>query len=166
MTSQGPLIVASVVADRCGAARAGWDHVSGYRTTAYVVSPYTQRKAVVSTQYNTTSILRTIELILGLPPMNQIDATATPMSDCFTDVPDFAPYDAVPTHVPLDQMNPDPKKISDPLLRRNAIASARLPLEQLDRCPEDVFNRILWHAMKGSHEPYPQWAVIADLDDD
>jgi YVTN family beta-propeller protein len=146
--------------------QAGWDHVSGYRTTAYVVSPYTKRKTVVSTQYNTTSILRTMELILGLPPMNQIDATATPMSDCFTDVPDFAPYDAVPTNVPLDQMNPDPKKVSDPLLRRNAIASARLPLEEVDRCPEDVFNRILWHAMKGPHEPYPQWAVIADLEDE
>jgi len=146
--------------------QAGWDHVSGYRTTAYVVSPYTKRKAVLSTQYNTTSILRTIELILGLPPMNQIDATATPVSDCFTEQPDLTPYVALPTNVPLDQMNPDPKKVSDPLLRRNAIASARLPLEQVDRCPEDVFNRILWHAMKGPHEPYPQWAVVADLDDD
>ena len=54
----------------------GWDHVSGYRTTAYVVSPYAKRGAVVSTQYNTTSLLRTIEQILGLPPMNQFDASA------------------------------------------------------------------------------------------
>jgi phospholipase C len=78
----------------------GWDHVSGYRTTAYVISPYTKRHAVVSTQYNQTSILRSIELILGLPPMNQIDATATPMADCFTDVPDLAPYTAVPANIP------------------------------------------------------------------
>ena len=143
--------------------QAGWDHVSGYRTTGYVVSPYTRRKAVVSTQYNTTSILRTIELILGLPPMNQMDATATPMTDCFTETPDFTPYVAVPTNVPLDQMNPNPKEISDALLRQNAVVSAKLPLEQIDRCPEDVLNRILWHAMKGSREPYPQWAVIAHL---
>ena len=61
----------------------GWDHVSGYRTTAYVISPYTKRRQVVSTQYNQTSLLRTIELMLGLPPMNQMDATATPMFDCF-----------------------------------------------------------------------------------
>ncbi len=62
----------------------GWDHVSGYRTTAYVVSAYTKRHAVVNTQYNQTSLLRTMELMLGLPPMNQMDATATPMFDCFT----------------------------------------------------------------------------------
>jgi len=60
--------------------QAGWDHVSGYRTTAYVVSPYTLRGTVVSAQYNQTSLLRTMELILGLPPMNVFDATATPCS--------------------------------------------------------------------------------------
>lgn len=146
--------------------QAGWDHVSGYRTTAYVISPYTKRNAVISTQYNQTSILRSIGLILGLPPMNQIDATATPMSDCFTEVPDLTPYVAVPTNIPLDQMNPDPKKISNATLRQDAIVSARLPLEKVDQCPEDVLNRILWHAMKGPDQPYPQWAVAADLDDD
>ena len=64
--------------------QSGWDHVSGYRTTAYLASPYAKRGRVVSTQYNQTSIVRTIELMLGLPPMNQMDATATPMFDCFT----------------------------------------------------------------------------------
>ncbi len=143
----------------------GWDHVSGYRTTAYVISPYTRRNAVIKTQYNQTSILRSIELILGLPPMNQIDATATPLSDCFTDTPDFAPFVAVPTNIPLDQMNPNPKKISNPTLRKDAITSAKLPLDKADQCPEDVLNHILWHAMKGPHEPYPQWAVTVDTDD-
>jgi len=143
----------------------GWDHVSGYRTTAYVISPYTRRNTVVSTQYNQTSILRSIELILGLPPMNQIDATATVMSDCFTDAPDFTPYVVVPTNVSLDQMNPDPKKISNATMRKDAIASAKLPLEEVDRCPEDVLNQILWRAMKGPREPYPQWAVMADIKD-
>jgi YVTN family beta-propeller protein len=144
----------------------GWDHVSGYRTTAYVISPYTKRHTVVSTQYNQTSILRSIELILGLPPMNQIDATATPMGECFTDEPDFTPYGAVPANIPLDQMNPDPKKVSSATLRRDAIVSARLPLEEVDRCPEDVLNRILWRAMKGANEPYPVWAVAVSRDDD
>jgi YVTN family beta-propeller protein len=139
--------------------QAGWDHVSGYRTTAYCISPYTKRGTVVSTQYNQTSLLRTMELMLGLPPMNQLDATATPMSDCFTDTPDFTPFMAVANNVPLDQMNPEPKKISDALLRKHALVSAKLPLDKVDACPEDLFNRILWHAMKGSQAPYPTWAV-------
>ena len=103
----------------------GWDHVSGYRTTAYVISPYTRRGAVVSTQYNHTSLIRTMELILGLPPMNQLDATATPMFDCFVDTPDYRPFMALKNNVPLDEMNPEPKKVSDALLRRNAEISAQ-----------------------------------------
>ncbi len=145
--------------------QAGWDHVSGYRTTAYVASPYTKRHQVVSTQYNQTSLLRTIELVLGLPPMNQMDATATAMSDCFTDTLDLTPYVAVTNNVPLDKMNPEPKKISDSLLRKEAYASARLPLKKPDQCPEDQLNRILWHAMKGSRAPYPVWAVQLSDDD-
>ena len=90
--------------------QAGWDHVSGYRTTCFVVSPYTKRRQTISTQYNQTSLIRTIELILGLPPMNHLDATATPMTDCFTDTPDLTPFTSVPNRVPLDQMNPDPEK--------------------------------------------------------
>jgi len=139
--------------------QAGWDHVSGYRTTAYVVSPYTKRGQVVSTQYNQTSLLRTMELILGLPPMNQMDATATPMFDCFMDTPDFTPFTAAANNVPLDQMNPEPKKVADALLRKYAYASARLPLAKVDQCPEDLLNRILWHAMKGPQAPYPVWAA-------
>lgn len=146
----------------------GWDHVSGYRTTAYVISPYTKRHAVVDTQYNTTSLLRTIELILGLPPMNQMDATATPMFHCFTDAPDFTPYDAVTNNVPLDEMNPPPRKIRDEALRKDAIVSSKLPLEKEDQCPEDLFNHILWRAAKGSQTPYPEQLIkpLADDDDD
>jgi len=143
----------------------GWDHVSGYRTTAYVASAYTKRHAVVHTQYNQTSLLRTMELMLGLPPMNQMDATATPMFDCFTNVPDFMAFDAVTNNVPLDEMNGMAKNIADPQLRKDAIVSARLPLDQADQCPEDVLNRILWRAMKGTSAPYPEWAVKV-VDDD
>ena len=142
----------------------GWDHVSGYRTTAYVVSPYTRRNAVVRTQYNQTSILRTIELMLGLPPMNQLDATATPMTDCFVTAADLTPFSAVPNQVPLDQMNPAVAEITDPVLRRDALMSSRLNLAQPDRCPEDVLNRILWRAIKGPREAYPDWAVRVDGD--
>jgi YVTN family beta-propeller protein len=144
----------------------GWDHVSGYRTTAYVISPYTKRQAVVSTQYNTTSLLRTMELILGLPPMNQLDATATPMFDCFTATPDFTPYDAVTNNVPLDEMNPPPKMIRDAALRKDAIVSAKLPLEKEDQCPEDLFNHILWRAANGSQATYPEQLIKPVGDDD
>jgi YVTN family beta-propeller protein len=146
--------------------QAGWDHVSGYRTTCYVISPFTRRGVVLGTQYNQTSILRTMELILGLPPMNQMDATATPMSDCFTNVPNFAPYASVSNNVPLDQLNPEPKKISDARLRRHAYISATLPLAEPDKCPENTLNEILWTAMKGPEVPYPKWAVTAVDDDD
>ena len=146
--------------------QAGWDHVSGYRTTGYVVSPYTRRTAMVSTQYNHTSLLRTMELMLGLPPMNQLDATATPMTACFTDVPDLTPFTALTNNIPLDQMNPSAKKISDALLRQQAYASTRLPFDQADQCPEDTLNRILWHALKGSQIPYPTWAVREVRDND
>ena len=107
-----------------------------------------------------------MELMLGLPPMNQIDATATPMFDCFTNTPDLAPFAALPNNIPLDQLNPEARKISDPLLRKYAIASARLPLAQPDQCPEDLLNRILWHAMKGPQAPYPEWAVRNAQDED
>ena len=144
----------------------GWDHVNGYRTTAYVVSPYTKRSAVVSTQYNQTSLLRTMELILGLPPMNQMDATATPMFDCFTDTPDFTPFTAVSNNVPLNTMNPAPKKVADRQLRKDAYISDRLPFEKEDQCPADVLSHIIWRAMKGSQIPYPASAAARVEDDD
>jgi YVTN family beta-propeller protein len=144
----------------------GWDHISGYRTVAFVISPYTKRRTVVSTQYNQTSILRTIELILGLPPMNQMDASATPMFDCFTDIPDFTPYKAVPNNIPLDTLNPEIKKISDSLMQQLARQSEKLPLDKIDQCPENVLNRIIWHSMKGPHTPFPSYAVTTIEDDD
>jgi hypothetical protein len=140
-------------------AQSGWDHVSGYRTTCYVASPYTKRGETISVQYNQLSLLRTIELILGLPPMNQLDATATPMTDCFRQTPDLTPFTSEPNQVPLDEINPPPKKIANPILRRDAITSGALPLDEVDKCPEDLFNHILWRATKGPDEPYPEWAV-------
>ena len=139
--------------------QSGWDHVSGYRTTAFVASPWTKRGAVVATRYNQTSLLRTIELILGLPPMNQMDASAEPMDDCFADKPDFAPFFAMPNRVPLDEMNRESAALSDPLLRKDARDSARLPLDKCDQCPDDLLNHIIWRSVKGPRVPYPEQAV-------
>lgn len=146
--------------------QAGWDHVSGYRTTAFVASPYAKRNETISHQYNTTSLLRTIEQILGIPPMNQFDASASPMFECFTDEPDLTPFTARVPDVPLDQMNPPANAISDPILRADALASAALDLSEVDKAPEDLFNRILWRAMRGSGEPYPEWALTPGAEDD
>jgi hypothetical protein len=107
-----------------------------------------------------------MELILGLPPMNQMDATATPMTDCFTDTPDLSPYLALPNNVPIDQTNPEAKTVSHPLLRKHAFQSARLPIAEPDKCPEDALNRILWHALRGPNAAYPNWAVIKIKDED
>lgn len=146
--------------------QAGWDHVSGYRTIAFCASPYAKRGAVVSTQYNTTSILRTIEQILGLPPMNQFDASATPMFDCFTETPDYTPYEAAPVSIPLDEMNPDPTAIEDAVLRDDALVSATLNFREVDRAPEDVLNRILWRSVRGSQVPYPEWAITIGAEEE
>jgi hypothetical protein len=96
--------------------------------------------------------------------MNQFDASATPMFDCFQETPDFTPFAAVPNRVPLDQMNPAAAAIADPVLRRDAVASARMNFSAPDRAPEDQLNRILWRAQKGSQTPFPEWAVAPDSD--
>ncbi|MEX0642571.1 MAG: bifunctional YncE family protein/alkaline phosphatase family protein [Pirellulales bacterium] len=139
----------------------GFDHIDGHRTVALVISPYTRRGVVDSTNYNQTSMMRTIELTLGLPPMNQIDSSATPMTSCFMERADLTPYIAVPNQIPLDQLNPELSDIKNSQQLHWAEASAKLDLDDIDRVDEDVFNRILWHARHGSDDTYPQWAVGA-----
>jgi YVTN family beta-propeller protein len=135
--------------------QAGLDHVDGHRTVGLVISPYTRRHAVVRTNYNQISMLRTIEMILGLPHMNQLDLLAEPMRDCFQDKADLRPYIARANTIPLDEMNPPLNKLSGPQ-RYWAEKSMALDFEDVDRADEDTFNRILWHAVKGTSVPYPQ----------
>ena len=134
--------------------QAGWDHVSAYRTTGYVISPYSRLRKTISTNYNQTSIVRTIEQILGLPPMNVIDATALPLFDCFTDKANPTPYTALPNRIRLDEMN---KPLTS--LRGRALYYARESMKQaeegIDTGEDELMNRILWFAAKGN-APYPQ----------
>ena len=134
--------------------QAGLDHVDGHRTVGMVVSPYTRRGEVISTYYSQINMVRTIENILGLPPMNQLDMTAEAMTDCFTDKPDFTPYKAVKNNIPLDQLNPALTSLSGDQLYW-AKKSLEQDLEEVDRIDEDTFNRIIWHAVKGYNRPYP-----------
>src|SRR5205807_3516496 len=92
--------------------QSGFDHVDAHRTVALVISPYTRRKFVDRTNYNQTGMVKTIELILGLPPMNQLDLSATAMRRCFQARPDLTPYVCRPNNVALDEMNPALKKVS------------------------------------------------------
>jgi hypothetical protein len=141
----------------------GWDHVSAYRTVGMVISPWSRMKTTLRTNYNQTSVVRTIEQILGIPPMNIGDATAVPMFDCFNDTPDFAPYQAVPNRIPLDEMN---KSLTE--LRGTALHYARKNLDprfdHIDSGDDDLFNRIIWYAMKGN-KPYPRKYAGKDMDE-
>ena len=128
-------------------AQNGPDHVDSHRTVGQVISPYTRRGSRDSTMYSTSSMLRTMELILGLPPLTQHDASATPMHHCFTITPDLRPFTALPAQIDLEARNP--------ASAYGAARSAQMDWSEYDRINEDELNRILWHSIKGRHVPYP-----------
>ena len=132
----------------------GWDHVDAHRTVAFVISPWTRRKAVVSTRYTQIDMVKSIELQLGLPPMNQLDLAAVPMRECFAATPDPTPYTARKNLVPINQLNASLDRLEG-AAKRDALASLALDLDDIDRADEDTFNRILWHAVKGHDVPFP-----------
>jgi YVTN family beta-propeller protein len=133
----------------------GFDHIDAHRTVALAISPHTRRKYVDHTNYNQTGMVKTIELMLGLPPMNQLDLSATPLRACFQGAPDLTPYACLPNRVKLDEMNPPLKKLTG-RARYWAEQSRKLNFTEADAADEDTLNRILWHAMKGYDTPYPE----------
>ena len=111
-------------------------------------------------------MVKTIELILGLPPMNQLDLSATAMRDCFADKPDLTPFKCVPNKVPLDQLNPPAEQLKG-AARAWAEKSLKLDLSEADLADEDTLNRILWHAVRGYDVAYPErFAGVKEDDDD
>jgi hypothetical protein len=132
----------------------GFDHVDGHRSIALVVSPYSQRRSVVSHFYNQTSVLHTMERILGCPPMNQMDAQSCLMAACFVDTPDLTPYVARPNSIPLDELNAKVNALGDKE-RFWARKSLEQNFREFDRADEDTLNRIIWHSVKGVDAPYP-----------
>jgi YVTN family beta-propeller protein len=134
--------------------QAGLDHVDGHRTVGFVISPYTKRGKVISTYYSQINMVRTMENILGLPPMNQLDLTAEPMIDCFSNKPDFTPYKAVKNNIPLENLNIALVNLKGKQ-RYWAQKSLEQDLDDADRIDEDVFNRIIWYAVKGYNRLYP-----------
>jgi YVTN family beta-propeller protein len=128
-------------------AQNGPDHVDAHRTTGFVISPYCRRGVVDSTLSTTASMIRTMELILGLPPLTQYDAGATPMFACFGEELQATPYTVLMPRVDLHAKNPENGPFSKP--------SARIDWREYDRVPEDELNRILWHLARGLDAPYP-----------
>jgi YVTN family beta-propeller protein len=143
--------------------QAGWDHVSAYRTTGQVISAYSRLKKPVSTQYNQPSMVRTIEQILGIPPMNVMDATALPMFDCFVNEASGYQYTATPNRIPLDKMNPSLGELNGKA-RHFAEQSMRPEFDFIDSGHDDVMNRILWFAAKGKQK-YP-WKLAGKSEDE
>ncbi|MDQ2752980.1 MAG: alkaline phosphatase family protein [Bacteroidota bacterium] len=128
--------------------QSGWDHVSPYRTTGLVISAYSALQKTIHTNYNQTCMVRTIEQILGLPPMNIIDATAVPMFDCFTNTKTNTRFQHVANYIPLNERN---KPIA--ALKGKALYYATLSktsaFKELDSGDDDEMNRILWFYAKG-----------------
>lgn len=137
-------------------AQNGVDHVDGHRTLGLVISPYTQRAAVDSHYYTQIDFVRTMEQILGLPPMNQMDMAVEPtsMKHVFVAKPDFAPFKALPNQIPLDEMNPGSVALEG-LQKKWAIASSKLDFSAPDVADKELLNRVIWYTTKGYDRAYP-----------
>ncbi|MFY9926351.1 MAG: alkaline phosphatase family protein [Opitutaceae bacterium] len=134
--------------------QSGPDHVDAHRTLALVAGAFVRRGAVDSTPYTTCSMLRTIELILGLEPMSQFDAAAAPMRACFQPAPDLAPFKALAAGVSTESLNPS--------RGRGAEASARFDFSREDLVDDQELNRVIWAAVRGgaSRMPAPVHAAF------
>jgi hypothetical protein len=135
-------------------AQDGVDHVDGHRTVALAISPYTRRGSVDSTFYSQPSMLKTMELMLGLPTLSLFDLIANDMRNSFQSEPDFTPYEAVNPAQSLFEVNPPASSLQGEQ-RRAANDSAKMNFRQPDAAPSDKLNRILWHDVKGWSMPYP-----------
>lgn len=129
-------------------AQNGSDHVDAHRSIAFAISPYVRRHSRDSNMYSTCSMLRTMELILGLSPMTQFDAAAAPMYASFQDKPNLHPFNALPVSLTLSETN-------------GPAAFGRLDSDEMDFTKEDAaddlqLNEIIWRSVKGSDSPMPR----------
>ena len=135
-------------------AQNGADHVDSHRAPAYILSPYTRGRRTDSTFYNTTSMLRTIEWILGLSPLTHYDAGAPLMAGAFNAKPDLHPYRARPAQVPLDSRNPDSPEAAE--------LARQLDFSRPDAVDDATLNAILWTALRGTPPPPVVRSVFLD----
>lgn len=154
--SKSPIWKTSVVFILEDDAQNGPDHVDAHRSPLYVVGPYVKRRSTDHTPYTTSGVLRTIELILGMPPMTQYDAAATPLFRMFTSNPDYTPFTHLPSNVNLNDKNPGKTALS-------AQAEA-YKWDKEDAVPDLVFNDMLWLGLKGIKAPAPVRAAFLRVD--
>ena len=134
-------------------AQNGPDHVDAHRSPAYLAGPFVKRKFVDHTMYATSGMLRTIELILGMPPMSQYDAAAMPMYRSFKPTADATPFTHIPALVDLDEMNLAENELSK--------ESEGFDLSRADNVPDRQLNEVLWKSIKGySYMPAPKRAAF------
>jgi DNA-binding beta-propeller fold protein YncE len=149
-------------------AQSGPDHVDGHRTVFLAISPYNRRRTVDSTFYTQTNMIRSIERMLGLDPMNRFDSVADPMVACFADDLDLTPYRHVPNNIPLDERNPSGPGLT--AADRFWIEKTRaLDWSHLDAPDPYWLNRIHWYSLYRGTRPYPSRPGdrpgLADADD-
>jgi YVTN family beta-propeller protein len=139
-------------------AQNGPDHVDAHRSTAYVAGGFVKRNFVDHTMYSTTSMLRTIELILGMKPMSQYDAAATPMFRCFNKKSNPMPFISVEPGVDITERNV--------AINRNSIRSKELDFTKPDAIDDAEFSLILWQTVRGldSKMPRPKRSAFVRLD--
>ncbi|HXB92984.1 MAG TPA: bifunctional YncE family protein/alkaline phosphatase family protein [Puia sp.] len=145
--SKSPIWEQSVIFIVEDDAQNGPDHVDAHRTTAYLAGGYVKRHYTDHTMYSTSSMVRTVELILGLPPMTQYDAAATPMWRCFTNTPDLTAFSSLPSNIDLTDVNPGGTRLA-------ALAKG-LDFSQVDRVPDHLMNIMVWKAVKGENAKVP-----------
>jgi YVTN family beta-propeller protein len=142
-------------------AQNGPDHVDAHRSVLLVASPWARHGAVDSTLYTTSGVLRTMELVLGLPPMSQYDAAATPLYAAFAAKPDVSAFEPRPARVPLDERNAEDAP--------GAQASLRMRLDEADLAPERELNEVIWKSVRGRQSVMPppvRAAFVRPIDED
>ena len=157
--SHSPIWSQSVVFILEDDAQDGPDHIDAHRSPVFVAGPYVKRNAVIHEMYSTSGVLRTIELILGLPPMSQYDAAAKPLYDCFSSKPDPTPYQTRPAQVDLEQRN-----VAD---NESSKRSQFFNLAKEDKAPERDLNEVIWKYVKGESSvmPAPRHSAFVILED-
>ena len=138
-------------------AQNGPDHVDAHRSPVYVIGPYVKRNFVDHTPYTTSGVIRTMELILGLRPMSQYDAAATPLWRCFTATPDYASYTALPANVDITEKNTAWNELSK--------RSEKFDLSKEDLVPDMEFSEVIWKGVKGINSvmPAPKHAAFVKV---
>lgn len=145
--SKSPIWKESVVFILEDDAQNGPDHVDAHRSPVLVAGGYVKRNAVIHSMYSTSGVLRTIELILGLPPMSQYDAAALPLYECFSDKPDLTPYIAKPAQVDLEKRNV--------AVNESSKRSQLFNFAKEDAVPDLELNEVIWKYVKGESAVLP-----------